>query len=161
MKQITDLFVRMRSYDFAKDTVQRFKLKNTSVKKPLRSLQFNWEIITINTICHYHHHNQHHLSLSSQSTTSVTIIITINTICQSLSSSQPPPSITIIITTTTIYYYHHHNHHHLSLSSSELKNQVGNVYLHNLVQYLKAYDSAFGLHSSCPVESDKRANVCW
>ena len=49
MKQITDLFVRMRSYNFAKDTVQRFKLQNTSVKKPLRK--------TLKDICNIDNEN--------------------------------------------------------------------------------------------------------
>ena len=36
LRRILQLFVSMRSYNFAKDTVQKFKLKNASVKKPLR-----------------------------------------------------------------------------------------------------------------------------
>ena len=36
LRRILKLFVKMRSYNFANDTVQKFKLRNTSVKKPLR-----------------------------------------------------------------------------------------------------------------------------
>ena len=36
LRRILQLFVSMRSYNFAKDTVQKFKLKNAFVKKPLR-----------------------------------------------------------------------------------------------------------------------------
>ena len=36
LKRILELFVRIRSFNYAKDTVQRFRAKNTTVKKPLR-----------------------------------------------------------------------------------------------------------------------------
>ena len=36
LKRILELFVRIRSFNYAKDTVQKFRAKDTTIKKPLR-----------------------------------------------------------------------------------------------------------------------------